>query len=487
MKKLRNLFLALVLVLVSVFTVSVSADTATGTITVNNAEAGRKYDVFKIFDLTRNGTKVAYTIDSDWVNFFFNDVEGKGYIVESNSGSLNQVTHEGKTYYINITESNVKEFAQKALVYAAKNVDAETDSKTAKVGETLVFEGLALGYYLVYPHGATEKNDAQGSIASLDSTMPNAEVNIKATYPELHKVSTNGNNFDVGEYASFKITGKVPDTTGFQKYTYEINDSWYDGLELDESKLNLIVKIGTKEIKDYILKLEKDRFVLSIDMTKYQSEIGKEVTVTYDLLVNKTAINSSISRNEAFLRYSTNPKNADDKTETPKEIVYVYSSKIVVTKIDGVSKEKLANATFVLMKGNQYYNVDEKGFVTWVNNLDATENEKGATRFTTKEDGVITFAGIRDGDYKLVEVEAPAGYNKLPQPVDVTVNGTTIDQQTGVPTSEATTKTVENNTGVELPSTGGFGTKLFIIIGSLLAMISGVVLVTNKRMAKEEM
>ena len=262
MKKLKSLFLAVLVLIVSVFTVNVSADTATGTIKIKNAEKDRKYDVFKIFDLTYQGEKVAYTIDSDWINFFIGkDAAGKEYIVETNTGSLNQITYNGKTYYINITDDNIVEFAKKALVYAVKNVAAE-QTKTAE-SDKLVFEGLALGYYLVYPQGATEKNDANGSIASLDSTMPNAEITVKAKYPELHKGLTKGYSFDVGEYAGFAIKGFVPDTTGFEKYIYEINDSWYDGLELVKENLNMVVKIGDKEIKDYQLKLEKDRFVLS--------------------------------------------------------------------------------------------------------------------------------------------------------------------------------------------------------------------------------
>lgn len=47
------------------------------------------------------------------------------------------------------------------------------------------------------------------------------------------------------------------------------------------------------------------------------------------------------------------------------------------------------------------------------------------------------------------------------------------------------TETVENSTGKELPQTGGIGTKLFIIIGSLLVIASSAILIVNKRMSKE--
>ncbi|MBO7376920.1 MAG: LPXTG cell wall anchor domain-containing protein, partial [Clostridia bacterium] len=46
--------------------------------------------------------------------------------------------------------------------------------------------------------------------------------------------------------------------------------------------------------------------------------------------------------------------------------------------------------------------------------------------------------------------------------------------------------TVVNNAGVELPATGGIGTTLFIVFGSVLAVAAGVVIVTNKRAKKEE-
>ena len=45
---------------------------------------------------------------------------------------------------------------------------------------------------------------------------------------------------------------------------------------------------------------------------------------------------------------------------------------------------------------------------------------------------------------------------------------------------------VENNSGTELPSTGGIGTTIFYIVGSLLAVGAVILLVTKKRMGKTE-
>ena len=45
---------------------------------------------------------------------------------------------------------------------------------------------------------------------------------------------------------------------------------------------------------------------------------------------------------------------------------------------------------------------------------------------------------------------------------------------------------IVNLTGAELPSTGGIGTTIFYVLGSLLVVGAGVVLITRKRMGKSE-
>jgi LPXTG-motif cell wall-anchored protein len=42
---------------------------------------------------------------------------------------------------------------------------------------------------------------------------------------------------------------------------------------------------------------------------------------------------------------------------------------------------------------------------------------------------------------------------------------------------------VVNQKGTELPSTGGIGTTIFYVMGSILVICAGVVLVTRRRMA----
>ena len=172
---------------------------------------------------------------------------------------------------------------------------------------------------------------------------------------------------------------------------------------------------------------------------------------------------------------------------------------------------------------------------TWNLNV-ATANQHKLT-VETDEEGIITITGLNQGAYKLTETAAPNGYNGLAAPIYIyvypTFNETTkafesweiyeitkelYDQYTA-PVTDATTGDelspvslltaedltgctqitadtegtawlselkIENNSGTELPSTGGIGTTIFYVVGGLLAVGAGVVLVTKKRMGKIE-
>ena len=116
--------------------------------------------------------------------------------------------------------------------------------------------------------------------------------------------------------------------------------------------------------------------------------------------------------------------------------------------------------------------------------------------------------GVKTGDYSITETEAPKGYNKLTAPVTVTATKTgetrtstityldadgkiaakeTTGGSTVLVTIEelaATSIVVVNQTGAELPSTGGMGTTIFYALGAALAIGAGIILVTRKRLSK---
>ena len=99
---------------------------------------------------------------------------------------------------------------------------------------------------------------------------------------------------------------------------------------------------------------------------------------------------------------------------------------------------------------------------------------------TTNDQGAAEFKGLKNGTYYLLETEAPAGYNLLDAPVEITINGSSATATSL--TSLTHTEQVENSTGAVLPSTGGMGTTIFYVTGSVLVLAAVVLLVTKKRM-----
>ena len=119
----------------------------------------------------------------------------------------------------------------------------------------------------------------------------------------------------------------------------------------------------------------------------------------------------------------------------------------------------------------------------------ADPKQAAKTDLTSGENGMIDLGKLSFGKYYLVETSAPAGYIPLSEPVEITVtaSGVTYNQSdsnlsqsnNGVIHQNETdpyTLTVTNNAGYELPSTGGSGTRLLTILGSILILGASLLL-----------
>ncbi|MGN1144201.1 MAG: SpaA isopeptide-forming pilin-related protein, partial [Anaerovoracaceae bacterium] len=141
---------------------------------------------------------------------------------------------------------------------------------------------------------------------------------------------------------------------------------------------------------------------------------------------------------------------------------------------------------------------------------DSTSTTLG-TEMETDDNGHLVIKGLpSDVTLTVTETVAPAGYNKLKDPISltptiinetVTVTSTTTyynpdgsesQTETNISTTvitynqklvEAAVK-VENKKGALLPSTGGIGTTIFYVLGAILVIGAGVLLVTRRRMNK---
>lgn len=474
MKKFVSVLLALAMTLA----LSVSALAAgNGTITVDNPKANETYTAYKIFDVSYNADKTAYsyTIKSD--SAWFATVKSFADIA-ANGLTLTEAAGTPGTYVVTTDKFSAPEFA-KALQTALKDnatLKATGIALEAKGDGTVSKDNLDLGYYFV--------SSDTGALCNLTTTNPTVTIHDKNDIP-FDKVDDK-ESVDVGEVVTYTITGKVPDTTGFTSYTYKFTDTMSEGLTFQK---DIVVKIGNTDVTSactitYTPSAEAATgFEVTIPVMNYQNQVGAAITVTYTAIVNEHAV-ATVEKNHATLTYSNDPTNSESKTTTPPDEETVYSAKIVIDKYaankdnaEDTSK-KLAGAQFVLYKMDG----TNKLYYKWNTTTEKVEwvERAKADVVTTDGDGAAFFAGIADGTYYLEEIAAPAGYNLLKDPVEVTVAGskTEIAKLT-------VTEQVANSTGTELPSTGGMGTTIFYVLGGVLMAGAFVLLVVRKRMRTE--
>ena len=148
-----------------------------------------------------------------------------------------------------------------------------------------------------------------------------------------------------------------------------------------------------------------------------------------------------------------------------------------------------------LLEGAKFdlYNND---YADWDHENPESKPEPRLSDIVTDEYGQAELRDLPVGVYWLEETQAPLGYNPLKAAVRIEVKA---DETTGVvsvsydqtiatsatkPDSGETTYTVIviNQSGVSLPSTGGAGTAIFHLGGSVLVLLAVVLLVTKRRM-----
>ena len=473
MKTVKKLA-SLLLVMVMVFAMATTAFAAEekGTITVDNPVADQTYTAYKIFDVTYNSAKTNYSYTIETTSEWYSTV--KAYAETTGNGlTLTGVAGDNTTFVVSTSTG----FSAAAFANALKAaVSGKTGTTLTADGTTVKAANLDLGYYFV--------TSSTGALCNLTTTDPTVTIHDKNDIP-FDKVD-NKESVDVGEIVTYTITGKVPDYTGFTTYTYLITDTMSEGLTFQK---NVKVTVGDTDVTSACtITYDKDgnanKFTVSIPVQSYT--IGAEIKVTYTAVVNEKAV-AKIENNAATLTYSNDPTDTSKTTTTPEDKETVYSAKVVINKyVKGSNTEKLAGAEFLLYKEVKTDDSDTttKYYYKW-NETDKkvewTTDKAQATVKTTDDKGAASFDGLKDGTYYLEEVEAPAGYNLLKDPVQITVNG--ANATTANLSSLTVTGNVENSSGAELPETGGMGTTIFYVLGSVLILAAVVLLVTRKRMS----
>ena len=454
-----------------------------GSITITGALQGQTYTIYEMLKLESfSGTNYSYKIADGWEDFFKEGAEGAKYMQKDANGYVSYKT--GKD-----TDADRREFAQKALAYATKTSGINTKNESTKENENSVtFKDLPLGYYLV---GSTT-----GALCGLDTTHKSVSIEEKNGVPSVEKTITSGgdlaadfksNSVNIGDTISFQI--KIDVKKGAKNYV--LHDELSSGLTLIQNNVTkeyVHVQANdnitdTMSTSDYTFGQSQNGFTVTFKPEFLKKHENEEYTILvnyYAILNDQATIGSSGNVNKTILDYGESNKTTPSTTTT-------YTFGIPVFKYTGTETEKkgLAGAKFKLYTDAQCKDknvvkvkVKENGTDYIVGETDSNNN------VMTSGTEVFNINGLKAGIYYLKEIEAPKGYNKLANPIKITISQNDAKNQVvtvSVDTNPVDEVGVENKTGTVLPSTGGAGTTMIYLIGGALVLGSGVVLVTKRR------
>lgn len=503
MKKLLTLLAVLTLALAMAVPAFAEAATTTYTITINHGTG--TYEAYQIFK-------------GDLHEKTLSNIEWGDNVTDAGKAEFGNAAQKAKEL---TGEKEAKAFAEKVALY----LGGTPSTVTVNSEGTGTIGGLAAGYYLI-------KNTAvgEGEVFTdyILQVVKDVEVNPKSGKPTLDKQIRHNDNGEwgvvgdnqIGDTVEFRTITTVPIVSGYTEYTYVIHDEMSAGLTSNvHSNDDVTIKVNDEDAK----KLDKIYYTVTVDpknANKFTVTVdvlnaikdgkmveGNTLYTYYTGILNENAkvYNDGKQDNKAYLEYSNNPHDNKTTNKTPEKVVYDWTFKMEINKIDGESKAPLSDAKFVLSKngscslgtiGDDGTPSNTTDLINLIENSDGSYTVAPAgyngSVVNVMTAGDITINGLDDATvYYLYETKAPAGYNRLTAAVRFEITATYSDAGDNCTSVTATVNNdvqssvsvnVRNNKGSTLPSTGGIGTTLFYVIGGGLMAVAAVLLVTKKRM-----
>ena len=475
-RKILSLVLALVMVMglaATAFAAEGGETTKNGSITITNALDGETYNAYQILYLeSYNAEKkiYAYKANSAWEEWL--------------KTQETYVSFDSQGYVTWVEGASAADFAKAAKGQLSDKTADGHVTPTANGSATI--SNLNLGYYLV--------DSTVGALCELNTTKPGVEITDKNQIPTIVKKvqeDSDGNwgdvnDADIGQTVNFKST--ISAKPGARKYV--VHDKMDVALKFDSVTS---ITAGSKALtegaeNDYTVVTTglKDGCTFHIVFNQtYLDSITADtnIVINYTAKLTSDAVAGTGYVNETWLDYGDNQHTEHDTTTT-----YTWKLPIYKYHMNGDTKKALPGAEFILYKGSEEENRDYAQVINgkltgW------TKTRAEATKLVSGDDGMIEVEGLDADTYYLEETKAPGGYNKLAGPVKVVISHTVTDEGTHMThtlkqdTIDVGRVEIENKSGTELPETGGIGTTIFYVLGSILVIGAVVLLITKKRMS----
>ena len=475
MRKVLSVLLVLAMIL-SLGAMAVSAaEMKDGVITVTDAQKGETYSLYKLFDLSydqeNTPTKFAYTYTKNGAaDAFLTALQAQDspFALEEikttvDAGKFNVTLKDGKK------DVDVVKFLKDNAASLPK-----PQTKEAGTDGNLVFDQLDHGYYYL--------TSTSGTLVTLDSNTPTVDVQDKNEAPTLTKLVQEDSNqswgatntASVGETVNFKIT--IAAKQGAKNYVVQ------DALPAGMTYNGDLAVAGAAAATDYQVNAQGQNITVTFEKA-YLDKIAQntDIVITYSATVNHSAVVGAAGNvNKAYMTYGASGKTADATTTT-----YTYGFDLVKTTLvgdPGQEAHKLLNgAAFKLYDAKKGGNE-----IVLIQQADGSYHplvgqETAADRIDMTQTAKVRINGLDNGTYYLEEVQAPAGYNKVKERIEVKIENANLDAT--VTDTDYTSGGIEvvNRTGAELPSTGGMGTTMFYVLGAVLVLGAAIALVAKRR------
>ena len=497
------------------------ADNPTYTITVKSTD-NHTYRVYQVLTGTLADATSKKLGDPKW------GADAKDHTAGTNDGV--------EAFITSITTSGLTRAQIAELVSAAANTSGDGRGTVDKDHP----KAVAPGYYVLVDITA-DANLAAGETKSLNIVEVVRDVEVAAkngtTTSDKNVDDINDStgaasqldtsaDYDIGDHVPYTLTATLPSNyADYKKFYLQFQDDMSAGLTLDTSSVKIYygdsdttgtaITFTSAEGTSYT---SGQLYTYTIDDVKTAAPAlahGDKIYIKYTATLNSSAVTTDAGNpNKSRVVFSRNPNwdgNGTPETEeTPWKVNLVFTYKTVFNKVDGSNQKPLTGADFRLDK----FIKDENGADTYkgvegtwtdVTTLGSGDNKPSKTKETlgtgddAAENAKFTFKGLDDGYYRLVETATPEGYNTIADKYfEITANHTVEGLQSLAGTDGSTfnltaTKAegklegdIENNQGTELPSTGGMGTTILYVAGSILVLAAAILLVTKRRMNAED-
>ncbi|WP_300970672.1 SpaA isopeptide-forming pilin-related protein [Faecalibaculum rodentium] len=376
----------------------------------------------------------------------------------------------------------------------AQGESFRVDSTAADGSFTIA--GLDYGWYMADEEGTDiSGSHAAASLLMVSTAAPSVQIKVKSDYPQLIKQieeddGTAGWN-DIGDYQygqaiPYRFETTLPDVTGYETYLMRFHDRMDPALDFDPSSVAVTLD---KDGKQYRLSPQEftitdtptadETFSVTIPDIKAIADrefgsFGQRVELTYNGVFNEGILDRQDQGKQGFentvrLEFSNDPDSSQTGF-TPWDTVVCYTYRLNAVK-HNENDVKLAGAKFRL-----YLDKDCQTELGFAKLGDVYLPAADAQDIVTDDEGTFRLDGLDQGTYWLREVQAPAGYHKLKDPIEITITPGFVDDRHAYvaggqgltdltataggqdletdPIQTSANLSVLNRTGSVLPSTG---------------------------------